>query len=99
MGVPVRSTNDKVMNQPSILSSRPERTRISYYASPDRTTCAAFFEESRMQFDNATNVDRKSGVAQWRDLQFLPSTLRLGRPTLSPSVLGFCCASPTFFAA
>jgi hypothetical protein len=23
-----------------------------------------------MQFDNATNLDRKFGVAQWRDLRF-----------------------------
>jgi hypothetical protein len=39
----------------------PQRTWISCYAAPDRTACAAFFEESRMQFDNATNLDRKSG--------------------------------------
>jgi hypothetical protein len=38
--------------------------------------CAAFFKESRMKFANATKLDRKSGVAQWRDLQFLFSTLR-----------------------
>jgi hypothetical protein len=35
--------------------------RISCYAAPDRTACAAFFKESRIQFDNATNLDRKSG--------------------------------------
>jgi hypothetical protein len=35
--------------------------RISCYVAPDRTACAAFFTESRMQFDNATNLDRKSG--------------------------------------
>jgi hypothetical protein len=29
-------------------------------------TCAAFSKESRMKFDNATNLNRKSGVAQWR---------------------------------
>jgi hypothetical protein len=28
----------------------------------DRTACAAFFAESRMQLDNATNLDRKSGA-------------------------------------
>ena len=27
----------------------------------DTTACAAFFAESRMQLDNATNLDRKSG--------------------------------------
>jgi len=35
--------------------------RISRYAAPDRTACAAFIKESRMEFDNATNLDRKSG--------------------------------------
>jgi len=33
--------------------------------------CAAFRKESRMKFANANNLDRKSGVAQWRDLLFL----------------------------
>jgi hypothetical protein len=32
--------------------------------------CAAFRKESRMKFANATNLDRKSGVAKGRDLQF-----------------------------
>jgi hypothetical protein len=40
----------------------PQRTRISCYAASDRTVYAAFFKESRMEFDNATNLDRKSGV-------------------------------------
>jgi hypothetical protein len=40
---------------PSPLSSRPKRTRISCYAA----------------LAGATNLDRKSGVAQWRDLPFL----------------------------
>src|ERR1700733_4989557 len=33
--------------------------------------CAVFSKESRMKFANATNLHRKSGVAQWRDLLFL----------------------------
>jgi hypothetical protein len=37
------------------------RTRISCYAASDRTTCAAFFTESRMKLDNAIDLDRKSG--------------------------------------
>jgi hypothetical protein len=45
------------------LSSRPERTRISCHAALDKTACAAFSKESRMKFDNATNINRKSGVA------------------------------------
>jgi hypothetical protein len=46
---------------PNELSSRPKRTRISCYAAPDRTACAAFFKESCMQHANATELDRKSG--------------------------------------
>jgi hypothetical protein len=53
------------------LSSRPERTRISCFAALDTATCAAFIEESRMKFTGATNLNRKSGVAEWRDLRFL----------------------------
>jgi hypothetical protein len=45
------------------LSSRPERTRISCHAALDRAACAAFRKESRMKFADATNLDRKSGVA------------------------------------
>jgi len=48
----------------------PERTRISCLAALDTTTCAAFVKESRMKFTNATKLNRKSGVAQWRDLRF-----------------------------
>ena len=53
---------------PSPLSSRPERTRISYSALLATTTCAALHEESRMQSLKATGLHRKSGGAQWRDL-------------------------------
>ena len=57
------------------LSSRPERTRISCHAALDTATCAAFVKESRMKIANATKLNRKSGVAQWRDLRFsLPAT-------------------------
>ena len=45
------------------LSSRPERTRISCHAALDRATCAPFRKERRIKFANATNLDRKSGVA------------------------------------
>jgi hypothetical protein len=47
----------------SPLSSRPERTRISYFALLATSTCAALRRESRMQILNATNLDRKSGGA------------------------------------
>jgi hypothetical protein len=55
---------------PSPLSSRPERTRISYFALLATTTCAALRRESRMQTLNATGLHRKSGGVQWRDLRF-----------------------------
>jgi hypothetical protein len=45
------------------LSSRPERTRISCQAALETTARAAFSKESRMKFANATNTNRKSGVA------------------------------------
>jgi hypothetical protein len=53
------------------LASRPERTRISCHAARETTACAAFSRESRMKFASATNINRKSGVAQWRYLRFL----------------------------
>jgi hypothetical protein len=63
------------------LSSRPERTRISYCAAPAVAACAAFLKESRMRFANATNPNRKSGVAQWRDLRFLFPTVYRRSPS------------------
>jgi hypothetical protein len=53
------------------LSSRPERTRISYHAALSTTTGAALLKESRMHLVNANTLNRKSGVAERRDLQFL----------------------------
>ena len=41
------------------LSSRPERTRISYFTLLATTTYAALRRESRMQLNNATQLDRK----------------------------------------
>jgi hypothetical protein len=54
---------------PSPLSSRPERTRISYFALLAETTCAALLKESRMQIIKATGRHGKSGGAEWRDLR------------------------------
>jgi uncharacterized protein len=45
----------------------PQRTRISCHAAPDNAVCAAFRKESRMRFANATKLDRKSGVAEWKE--------------------------------
>jgi hypothetical protein len=49
--------------QPSPLSSRPERTRISCHAALDKVACAPFYKERRMVSANATKFHRKSGVA------------------------------------
>jgi hypothetical protein len=38
--------------------------------SAGHATCAALIEESRMKITNATKLNRKSGVAQWRDRRF-----------------------------
>jgi hypothetical protein len=48
---------------PALSSSRPERTRISYFAPPAAPTFAALRKESRMQMIGATSFDRKSGGA------------------------------------
>jgi hypothetical protein len=45
------------------LSSRPERTRISYFAALTTTTYAALRKERRKNLINATDLDRKSGGA------------------------------------
>src|ERR1700678_1669091 len=45
---------------PGFPATRPSAT----------ATCAAFSKEGRMKPANATNIDRKSGVAEWRDLRF-----------------------------
>jgi len=45
------------------LSSRLERTRISYITAPHEVMYAAFRKDSRTKFANATKLDRKSGVA------------------------------------
>jgi hypothetical protein len=42
----------------------PSAPRISYYAVPETTTYAAFYEESRRRCANATNLDRKSGEVE-----------------------------------
>jgi hypothetical protein len=43
----------------------PDRSYPGFPVTPHSPTpaCAAFSKESRMEFANATNLDRKSGVA------------------------------------
>jgi hypothetical protein len=70
------------------LSSRLERTRISYIAVPHEATYAAF-SESRTKFAKATNLDRKSGVAQGRDLQFHSDRTQMPTGDHSPNPIFF----------
>ncbi len=65
----------------SFLPSRLERTRISCHVALETTGCAAFRKESRMKFANATNINRKSGVAEGRDLQCASTPPRFPRAT------------------
>jgi hypothetical protein len=50
----------------------PDRSAPGFPATRHSPTpaCAAFSMKSRMKFPNATKLDRKSGVAKWRDLLF-----------------------------
>jgi hypothetical protein len=58
---------------PSPLSSRPERTRISYCAAPANAACAAFRKESRMKFpapltSTGNRGERSGGTCSSADL-------------------------------
>jgi hypothetical protein len=44
-----------------------------------------------MKLANATNLNRKSGGAQWRDLRFLPPP---HTPTPNPNILPILIAQP-----
>jgi hypothetical protein len=68
------------------LSSRPERTRISCHVALETTACAAFSEESRMKFANATDINRKSGVAHRSAASFRPYS-EVNVPAGSPARL------------
>jgi len=67
----------------------PERTRISYYAAPKMTSCAAFIKESRMSFAEPIGLNRKSGAAEG---SAVPRTF-LGN-VFRQSVPGFPAALP-----
>jgi hypothetical protein len=59
------------------LSSRPEVTRISCHAAQDKAASALFRKEGRMKCTNAIKVNRKSGVAERRDLRCAPRPSRI----------------------
>jgi hypothetical protein len=67
----------------------PDRSEPGFPATrhSPTSTYAAFVKESRMKFANATNLNRKSGVAKWRDLlcALLPNNFRLS--DCSPNLL------------
>jgi hypothetical protein len=54
---------------PSPLSSQLKRSRISCHTALDMAARAPFRKRAH-ECTNATNFHRKSGVGQWRDLQF-----------------------------
>jgi hypothetical protein len=54
-------------------------------------TCAAFVKESRMKIANATKLNRKSGVAQWRDLRFSFGSHADSKALKSPRALWYGC--------
>ena len=70
-----------------------DRTRISCHAALDKTACAPFLKERRMMFANATNIHRKSGGAQWRDLRFSLSSHADSKALMSPRADWFGCSS------
>jgi ADP-ribose pyrophosphatase len=55
------------------LSSRPERTRISYLTAAGNDHGCGSRKERRRKFISATELDTKSGGAEWRDLRSAPS--------------------------
>jgi hypothetical protein len=81
-------------HRPPPLSSRPERTRISYFALLATSTCAALRRESRMQILNATGLHRKSGRAQWRDLRFFSGPQNLLKPGPFNNLAANCNSQP-----
>jgi hypothetical protein len=78
---PLRSGRDDNSSAQQQVPARnknchPDRSVPGFPATRNSpaATCAAFSEESRMKFANATNLHRKSGVAEWRDLLFTRSS-------------------------
>jgi len=54
-----------------------EAARISCHAALDKAAYAPFCKERRMKCISATKFHRKSGGAQWRDLQFCGPLLEM----------------------
>jgi hypothetical protein len=58
-----KSFSEKYLTPAKELSSRPERTRISYFAALATTTDAVSRKGNRMKMIKATGLHRKSGGA------------------------------------
>jgi hypothetical protein len=74
---PLRSSNHCLWNRCPFLC-HPERTRISYLTALTDATYVVLPKENHMRLAKATTLDRKSGVAEWRDLRFLSHPDSLG---------------------
>jgi hypothetical protein len=62
-------------------------TRISCHAALENTACAPFRKERRMKCINALNLNRKSGGAKPRDLQFASPATKSALATALPFVI------------
>ena len=63
--------------------------RISCYAAPDTAACAAFIKESRIECNNATNFNRKSGErgapVHYKNISCQDRVTRLRKKVAAPS--------------
>jgi len=75
-------------NPPTSTGNPGERTRISCYAAPKTTSCAAFIKESRMSFAEPIGLNRKSGAVEGSAVLFLHPTQHR-----SPGLHRFSCRS------
>jgi hypothetical protein len=57
---------------PGFVAVRKTSMVASFHAPAGRRSRWSTVRESRMKFAYAPNLDRKSGGAEWRDLQFSP---------------------------
>ena len=68
----MRPSFDQFLRATVPYPCHPERTQDSCHATHDRTACAAFCKESRMEFVNAIKLDRNPGVAEGSAVRLSP---------------------------
>jgi hypothetical protein len=66
----LRLTNPEVARCPTLCHADRSEPGFPVTQPSPTATSAAFVKESRMKFADATNTNRKSGEAMWRDLLF-----------------------------